>query len=181
MTSAGVECAVLACETVPAAEFNRQVQAMGNKASVNLCCVMRRLDGLWRRFAQDELEVIVDRLGGRVHYLRSLQLCFADAMIRVVTEQPAHSRYQLRRGGSVMTVSFLQEAEGRHLPVALASMVAKYVRELLMIRMNDYFRGHLPGLRPTAGYFGDARRYLTEIKPVIDRLRLPASQLVRTV
>jgi hypothetical protein len=45
---------------------------------------------------------------------------------------------------------------------------------------NRFFGGHLPRLRPTAGYHGDARRYVTEIKPVMERLGLSPADLVRS-
>jgi hypothetical protein len=64
--------------------------------------------------------------------------------------------------------------------VALASMIAKYVRELHMARLNRFFTGHMPELKPTAGYFTDARRYLREIAPVIDELGLSRPSLIRS-
>ena len=78
-----------------------------------------------------------------------------------------------------MTVSFETGAEQKHLPVALASMIAKYVRELLMARLNRFFCGHLPELKPTAGYVQDGRRYLAEITPLIEELGLSRSSLIR--
>ena len=179
--SAGIRAEHLACEVIDAGEFNRQVKQMGNKATVNLCCVMRSIDALCRRWPDNDLHVMVDRLGGRIEYLRSLQVCFPETRIRVLQECETASRYTLARGGSTVSLSFMSEAEGRHLPVALASMVAKYVRELLMIRLNRFFCEQLPTLRPTAGYWADAGRYLTEVKPLFQRLRLPATMLVRQV
>jgi ribonuclease HII len=171
----------LACEVIDAGEFNRQVQVMGNKATVNLCCAMRRIDALWQRWPEASLDVVVDRLGGRVQYLSTLQVSFPDTRIRVLDETAECSRYELSRAETRLTLSFLPEAEGQHLPVALASMVAKYVRELVMMRMNRFFCDRLPELRPTAGYWADARRYLLEVKPVVRRLRLPDAALVRQV
>jgi ribonuclease HII len=124
--------------------------------------------------------VIVDRQGGRIQYLRPLQLAFPDASIRILAEDPSLCRYELLRGASRLTVSFAPEADDRHLPVALASMIAKYVRELLMGRMNRWFQQELPALRPTAGYHQDARRFLGEVEPVIERLRLSPARLVRS-
>ena len=86
----------------------------------------------------------------------------------------------LRRGEGILTVSFAVGGDDRFLPTALASMTAKYVRELLMLRLNRFFRDHLPRLRPTAGYHGDARRYVTEIKPVMEKLGLSSAQMVRS-
>jgi ribonuclease HII len=49
------------------------------------------------------------------------------------------------------------------LPVALASMVSKYLREVLMIRFNEFWRQHVPGLKPTKGYPLDAKRFREQI------------------
>jgi hypothetical protein len=52
------------------------------------------------------------------------------------------------------------------LPTALASMTAKYHRELAMRAFNDFWLARVPGLRPTAGYPGDSRRFKREIAGV---------------
>ena len=181
MDAAGVRCVLLACRMIPAEELNSQVDKMGTKASVNLCSVMWRIEALWRRWPESHPRVVVDRLGGRIHYRRALSVCFPDARIRVLAEGPALSRYRLRRNGSLLTVSFGPHAEDTHLPVALASMIAKYVRDLMMLRMNRFFGSLLPELKPTAGYVTDARRYLDQIGPLMKRLGISPSQLIRQV
>ena len=181
MSSAGIACESMRCEVIVAGDFNRQVASMRTKASVNLCCVMRLIDEVWRRHKDAHPRVIVDRQGGRTHYLRMLQLSFDGVQVRIVTEDPAQSRYHLARHGSELTVSFVQGSESKHLPAALASMIAKYVRELLMGRLNRFFQQEVPQLRATAGYVKDARRYLVEIEPVIQRMGLDRSELVRSV
>jgi hypothetical protein len=51
----------------------------------------------------------------------------------------------------------------RYLPTALASMTAKYLRELSMRAFNEFWCARVPGLRPTAGYPTDAPRFKREI------------------
>jgi hypothetical protein len=46
--------------------------------------------------------------------------------------------------------------------VALASMTAKYVRELAMHAFNTFWSERVPGLAATAGYPVDAKRWLAE-------------------
>ena len=58
-------------------------------------------------------------------------------------------------------------------------MTAKYLRELAMIRLNRFFREALPEIKPTAGYVQDGRRFLQEVRPVIEDRRLEAAELVR--
>ena len=58
------------------------------------------------------------------------------------------------------------------LPTALASMVSKYLREVSMDRFNTWWREHIPGLMPTAGYPEDARRFRGEIAEKMEELWL---------
>ena len=48
-------------------------------------------------------------------------------------------------------------------PSAVASIAAKYLRELAMQAFNTYWCERLPDLKPTAGYPADARRFKREI------------------
>jgi hypothetical protein len=181
LLNAGVRLEDLRCELIDADTFNQQVEQMGRKSNVNFCGAVRLLDEIWRRFPQANAHVVVDRHGGRTHYLHELQPVFPDATIRILQETDAASRYTLERDQSQLTVSFLRQAERAHLPVALASMVAKYLRELGMLRLNRFFISQMPELKPTAGYVEDARRYLAQINPVIEQLGLARSALVRSV
>ena len=44
--------------------------------------------------------------------------------------------------------------------MALASMLAKYLREVFMRQFNRFWLGHVDGLKPTAGYPGDCAAIL---------------------
>ena len=61
-----------------------------------------------------------------------------------------------------MTVTFRTKGE-EELPTALASMTAKYHRELAMRAFNAFWTEQVAGLRPTAGYPQDAKRFRKEI------------------
>ena len=179
MTSCALNCPMMQAEVIDAGTFNSQIDVMHSKAAVNLCAAMRLVDAVWRRWPDAHPRIVVDRQSGRTHYLRPLQLSYPDAELTILNEDERFSRYHLRRGSAELTITFTTEAERQHLPVALASMTAKYVRELLMLRMNRFFRSHMPELKPTAGYVQDGRRYLADIEPLIRRLGLDRRQLVR--
>ena len=83
--------------------------------------------------------------------------------IRVLEESNRRSRYAVDANAVVM---FMPEAEEAHFPVAIASMIAKYCRELMMRRFNAYW-GERIECRPTAGYVQDARRWLEDVGPVL--------------
>ena len=73
------------------------------------------------------------------------------------------------------TISFRCQGE-RALPVALASMTAKYLRELAMRAFNDYWCRRFP-IAPTAGYSQDARRFKKQIAPLQTALGIDDRQL----
>jgi ribonuclease HII len=68
-------------------------------------------------------------------------------------------------------VRFEIDADARHLPVALASMVGKYVRELWMERQNRFYRQHDAALPDVSGYHDPVtKRFVSETSAL--RLRL---------
>ncbi len=71
-----------------------------------------------------------------------------------------------------MRLIFEPRADHHHFCVALASMVSKYLRELLMLEFNRFWEQHVPGLKPTAGYPSDAARFFEAIRPVMQRLHI---------
>ncbi len=139
--------------------FNRGVARDGNKASFHLGNVLGLLAGLPRPF-----RATVDRLGGRKRYAPALLETFGG-LVQVGEESPARSRYRLSDGSEV---SFEVKADREHFLVALASIVAKYVRELFVATLNAFFLARRPGLKPTAGYPTDAGRFLREIAGVLE-------------
>lgn len=181
MQHAGVQCELMRCEAIDATEFNDQIAQTNNKAAVNMAAALRMVDLIWRRWPREHPRIIIDRHGGRTHYREELQFAWPDAHLQILAEDERMCRYRLARDGSQLTVTFMPEAERSHLPAALASMTAKYTRELFMLRMNRFFAHHLPELKPTAGYFTDAQRYLQDIAPVIKQLNIPREHLVRCV
>ena len=76
-------------------------------------------------------------------------------------------------------VTFQPRADAEHFSVALASMVSKYVREVLMGEFNRFWCEQVPGLKPTAGYPGDSRRFYDAIRPAAERLGIPEAALWR--
>ena len=69
-------------------------------------------------------------------------------------------------------LTFQPRADAECFCVALASMVSKYLREVLMLEFNRFWQTHVPGLKATAGYPGDAIRFFEAIRPAVERLGL---------
>lgn len=167
---AGVTPLLLACRVVGEEEFNRIVLEERSKSAATLRAIGEHLRLCGERWGGEPLWVMCDRLGGRVEYGRVLERLLPGTGVEVVEESAARSAYRLRlAGGGVAGVTFRSEGEKAHLAVALASMIAKYVRELAMMRFNRHWSGLDPALKPTAGYVRDARRWLREAGGLLSR------------
>lgn len=115
-----------------------------------------------------------------MRYKPLLQSLFPTAIVDIVRELPALSEYTLVDGdGRRMRVVFAEKCESLSFAVALASCLAKYARELCMNAFNAYFATFQTGLAPTAGYTTDARRWLVDAVPAIERSGLARRALVR--
>jgi hypothetical protein len=152
-------------ETLDVAEFNREVRQDGSKAVP----LARRVAGLIRQlveaFGAEGLTLFVDRQGGRKSYSGLLRAVLPGDRIAVVEENALSSEYVVSGGARRVRVRFEARADALYLPVALASMLSKYTRELHMEMLNDFWRERVAGLVPTAGYYEDGRRFLAQIEP----------------
>lgn len=164
----GGGCERLWINAAPAARFNRLVRTTGNKAAALFALTADLLAAVHRRWPDETVHVTMDRHGGRRYYADLLAQAFPLHAVVTVDESPGASVYRLPRGGpgcgpADMRLTICERCEETSLPTALASMAAKYVRELHMHQFNAYFRAKVPDLRPTAGYGRDAWRFLAEV------------------
>lgn len=171
----------LRSRVLDAGAFNERLERLGNKADVGLSAVAEAIGRLFRRSRKEEVSVLLDRQGGRTRYSRFLWDALKPKRIFVLEEGEAASAYRVEgKAGERVTVRFMIEGESWALPVALASMAAKYLRELHMELLNAYFVARIgPGLRPTAGYVEDARRFLSDVEPCLAEGRFPPELLIR--
>ena len=158
----GVELVGVLARVVFPEEFNRRVEALGSKGTL-LSEVTLQLVNKSREFGAGELVTIrCDKHGGRSRYGPLLQATFPEYLIEVVREGRKRSEYRWGPEGERVEIGFVAGGE-QFLPAALASMTAKYLRELAMLAFNQFWSCLLPGLRPTAGYPVDAKRFKAEI------------------
>jgi len=180
MTETGLVCRGLRAEVVTESSFNQRVAATRNKAAVLIEHVLRLIQHAGERARGQDLVVRVDRLGGRSNYRQLLATAFPGRQMHVVEASDSRSRYRLKSTDNEWFIEFAVAADDQHLPVALASMLAKYLRELLMLGFNAFWKERLPTLRPTAGYYTDARRFLADIEPAIADAGIPRERFVRS-
>jgi ribonuclease HII len=163
----GVRSLGLAAQVLRPGEFNELIARHKNKAVVlfqqNMLLVRRAM-------AQFEGDIcfVIDKHGGRHYYGPLLSNNFFGHAVRVRRESPHSSLYELKLAGRTLSFAFIEKADALHLPVALASMACKYVRELFMMCFNAYWCGRVKGLAPTAGYAADSGRFIDAIRPFIN-------------
>jgi hypothetical protein len=175
----GAQLVHLRSSCLDVAYYNTMVERVKNKSQVLFIAVTELIQGLLDRFPAEDLHIQVDRQGGRTRYRESLLRSFPGGDLRIVQEGEGTSTYELRLGSRRVRLSFEVKADDRYLPVALASMVSKYIRELLMECMNRYFLALDPALAPTAGYWKDGTRFLEELRQRLPDLKLDVRRMVR--
>ena len=152
------------------------------KADVHLRLFMNLLTQVWNDSPADLTIAQCDLHGGRRYYLKPLTDAFgAFCRVEVIEESPDARSYRLTATDALglasksprrLVISFRAKADRDDAAVALASVVAKSLREGWMDRFNAFWIAHLPTLRPTAGYPLDARRFRDQIAPLAERLGL---------
>ena len=163
-------------------EFNRLLDKFDSKGTLLSNVTLRLIADQLKKLVQEKKDtpilVLCDKHGGRNHYLDILTEFLPGGFIKPIKESRESSIYRLHREGRPLEFRFLAKGE-THLPIALASMLSKYHRELAMIRFNEFWRSHVPHLQPTAGYPEDARRFKQQIADTQERLGIPDKSLWR--
>jgi hypothetical protein len=167
------------CLPVLTGEFNRLCRSHGTKSAALFLKTARLLRFLWDAWGEDDLIVHVDKHGGRDYYDLLLHQAFFGARVRTLREGRGASAYEVTAQGRCLTVGFYKGADADHLPVALASIYCKYLRELFLRGFQAYWSAQAPQVRPTAGYAADARRFLEETAAIRRRLGTDESLLIR--
>jgi ribonuclease HII len=161
------------------AYYNKMIEHVKNKAQVLFIAASRLIQNLVEEFPNGDIHVLIDRQGGRTHYREHLLRSFPGMDLRIVREEAQSSIYELRTASRMLRLTFEVEADDHYLPVSLASMVSKYLRELLMDCMNRYFTGLDGSLKPTAGYWQDGQRFVEDLRARLPNLKIDDRQLIR--
>ena len=158
-----VELIDLRVQIIDVSEFNEIYQAHRSKAAATERGLVNHLERINRHATEfDHTRVVCDRQSGRTRYLQILDQIFEGLVVH--EESPRASRYS---HGDELGILLTPKADDAYFPVALASMAAKLVRELAMMRFNRYWSARQAELKPTAGYVQDARRWLNDTKQTV--------------
>jgi len=179
MERTSTRCVHLGARVVSEKQLNRMLDQTRNKGTTLFSVTAIHLDYLLRTYGSQGLTIICDQQGGRERYGHLLRLMFDEWNLEIVREEEGYHEYRLLRGSDAVPVVFREKAEAACMPVALASMLSKYLREALMRRFNAYWQTVLPGVTPTAGYYQDGLRFLGEIEAKRRELGVRDEELIR--
>ncbi|HXY33053.1 MAG TPA: hypothetical protein VEI07_02435 [Planctomycetaceae bacterium] len=172
--STGVRLRAIRSDVVSPRRWNRANRQTENKATTLSRLHLQLLRRVWDPDEPGPTVVIADKHGGRNFYGDLLVDCLDGRMVCCRGESRAVSIYRV----GATEIRFEAKAE-RHFPVAVSSMVSKYVRELAMELFNRFWRNHLPELKPTHGYPRDSHRFRRDVAEVQSRLAIADEVLWR--
>lgn len=147
LAHAGVQVLRAQSAVACAGALNTRLRAGQSRVEVDLE-LMERLVLDARRHADGDVRAICGMVGGIRNYREKMRHLSRHA----VTAARASQGTLAFEVAEVGHVRFEIDADARHLPVALASMIGKYVRELWMTRQNRFYRERDPSLREVSGY-----------------------------
>lgn len=145
---------------ITAATFNGQLKAGMNKAETVRTYLLPLIAHALRNSATDGGRISIDRQGGRRYYSSWLNHLIPESNAIVLQESQKKSVYAL----DGILVEFMVSADRIRLETALASMFAKYLREVAMHSFNNWWRQNHSSLRGTAGYPLDGRRFVNDLE-----------------
>ena len=174
-TSCGVSLAQVRSVFLTEKNYNERLARIGNKSTVlshaSLGLVRRLLDEIPTTTLQ-AVRIVCDKHGGRDYYAGLLQHFFPETWWQIQEESRSVSRYTGEVGPLEVSIEFRSKGEG-FLPTALASIYAKFHREVAMRAINAYWAQRVPGIAPTAGYPVDAARFASETETCRNELKIP--------
>jgi hypothetical protein len=147
LESQGVEVLRAACVITCARRLNEGVARRLSRFDVDLHC-MERLALDVREKEGCDVVAICGKVGGYDRYAQAFGP-LGGRLHTVVAEGRGRSEYALPGLGRI---AFVRDADDSHLLVSMASLVGKWVRDLLMARIVRYHRVSDPDLPDASGY-----------------------------
>ncbi len=191
MESLGLRFLDVRLRVIAEPTFNRLLEVYGNKATLltheslalaksTLSEVVAKESTALMQNPLNSLEVYFDKHGGRSKYAAALSHCWSEWFFQVQRESSSLSEYHVYPSEVPKRFYFVAKGD-RLIPCGLASIFAKWSREMLMQRLNAFWQSYLPDIKPTAGYPVDAKRFAKDIKKQAEALQLDRSLWWRKV
>jgi hypothetical protein len=180
LEAAGLKFLGYVIRPVFAPEFNAILKTRNKSELLYDLASSLALEILAKHEGHEESVFLCDKQGGRNFYGPQLIETFPDHGFLIESEAKQQSSYLLLKGGRNLRFRFIMKGDDKHLPIALASMCCKLMRELFMNQFNAWWQQQMPGLKPTAGYYTDGMRFLEETKDLREQLDMSDEVLIRS-
>lgn len=146
--------------------LNANLATGKNKLAVDLELFEDLISSVHARYGSPLL-VVCGMVGGIRDYASRFGR-YEPHRVQALPSRSGERRYALDGVGEVR---FEVDADARHLPVALASIVGKYVREVCMRRIGEFYRRRDPELKLASGYHDPVTtRFIEATEPSRRRL-----------
>ncbi len=171
--AAGVTPLWYTADLVCEARVNRELLAEngladGSKNTWATHAVLRLARHAVDRLDAKALAIWCDKAGGRQAYQRPLLRAFEGCgQLEPLTEIREKSHYRIASGARRVELGFVMGGDSLDPRISWGSILAKYLRELIVHSLNRYFCSRIPDLRPTAGYPEDAARFITDVEAAL--------------
>ncbi|HVI00604.1 MAG TPA: hypothetical protein VM869_17925 [Enhygromyxa sp.] len=174
-------------DVISAARINREIaiehRREGTKNTWATHTVLRLAKLAVDQLDASQLAIWCDKAGGRSAYTEPLRRAFPELsaaaahdmplfgspaiMLERLGEQSERSCYRMSSAARRIELGFVMGGDICDPRISWASILAKYLRELIMRSLNRHFAARVPELRPTAGYPEDARRFIAEVEAAL--------------
>lgn len=127
--------------------LNRELDQGRTRFAVDLHAMERLVLGF-----RDEVGADVLAVCGKVGGLRQYEPAFgplSGRLCSVLSERKEHSAYWFPGVGELR---FVMDADDSDMLVSIASLIGKYLREILMAKIVEHYRAHKPELKDASGY-----------------------------
>jgi len=143
-----------------------------NKARASLAA-FRELTQLLIDHGKNSVHLTIDQQGGRTNYVPWLCECFPGELPKITPgAQPVYNSC-----GGNLCMEVMPKADSIHPEVATASIIAKYLRELMMHAFSTYWNNL--GVEPADGYGGSWRGFMERARPHFKSLGIDELDLYR--
>jgi ribonuclease HII len=147
LAARGIELVAVRSVVVCTRRLNDELRSGHSRLVVDLHSMERLLLAM-RELAGADLTAVCGKVGGYRDY-RPVLGPLGGRLHAVIEETRRRSAYRFPGLGEV---AFVQDADASDLLVGLASLVGKWVRELLMHRIVHHYHRLVPGLPEASGY-----------------------------
>ncbi len=175
LAARGIEVTAVRSVVVCTQRLNEAVDRGHSRFVVDLHA-MERLILAFRELAGREVAAVCGKVGGFGEYGKVFGP-LGGRLHAIVEEGRARSAYRFPGIGEI---AFVRDGDACNLLVGMASIVGKYIRELLMGRIVRHYQGQLPGLEGASGYHDPVTsRFIVSTEALRRRRRVPDRCFVR--